>query len=717
MSRLFSSSFLAAALLASGGAITAPATAGAQEQPAAQDPGATDTATDEPQASEHDEIVVEDTLPYLPESNTIATKLPLPLADTPASVGVVTAPVIEEQRGVVLGDALRNVSGLNVQTGNGVFDFFVVRGLDSISGAMILTDGAREPESSFYQLYNIDRVEVLKGPSSFLYGASPLAGTVNLVRKQPLPMDFGRVAVTGGSYSTLEGLVDWNAANQDGSLAFRLGAIYRESDEYRDDKASELAGFNPSLTWTPNDRTRINFNLELVGGEYRSDAGLPLIGGTQVPEVPRTRSYQSPFDISDQDVTRLQVDYERQVGAEGTLRTKLYYRELDWLSKATLFNGVFPNATGGLDVSRFLAELDSDQRFYGGQLEYLTSAETGAVKHDLMFGLEITQIDDVFSFVPQLLPAIDLFAPVETAEQPLFPIPGQSQAGDADTFGIAPYVIDQMSLSDRVLVLLGARWDSLDFEEAVLGTERDDSELSPLVGLVFKATGNVSIYANAGAAFAPPSTFGLEEDRVPEDSTQYELGVKAALSDGVDATFALYQLERENIAIPDQSGVNRQTGDQEARGLEIELSARLGRGGRLLAAYAYTDGELTTFTESVLVGFFPPTFATLDLSGNTPAFTPEHLFNVWFSQSWDSGLGLGAGGRYVSEQFIAENNLFEIEDYWVFDASAFYSLADWRLNLFVKNLFGEEYLTRGFGAASVIPAPETSAYLTLEYAF
>ena len=282
---------------------------------------------------------------------------------------------------------------------------------------------------------------------------------------------------------------------------------------------------------------------------------------------------------------------------------------------------------------------------------------------------------------------------------------------------MAPYLVDQITLSDRVEVLVGARWDNVDFDEAVLGTSRDDSEINPLFGVIFKASDDVSIYANAGTAFAPPSTFGLEEDRVPEESTQYELGVKSGIAAGVEASLAIYQLERDNIAIPDDNGITRQTGDQRSRGVEIEVAAQLAPRSRLLAAYAYTDGELTSFSEQVLVGFFPPTFATVDLSGNTPAFTPEHLLNLWYTQRYDSGLGFGIGARYVSEQFIAEDNRFEIDDYWTFDASVFYRLRDWQLGLFAKNLFGEEYLTRGFGAASVLPAPETSAFLSLEYNF
>ncbi|MCB1058402.1 MAG: TonB-dependent receptor plug domain-containing protein, partial [Acidobacteria bacterium] len=168
-----------------------------------------------------DEVFVEGRLPDIPTSNTVAAKLPLPLRETPASVTVIPTSLTEEQRGFILGDALENVSGVNVQTGNGVYDFFVIRGLDSVSSGLILTDGAPEPETTFYQLYNVDRVEVLKGPSAFLYGGSPLGGTVNLVRKQPEAERFTRAAGYGGSFGTFETTVDTNLASADGSLAFR----------------------------------------------------------------------------------------------------------------------------------------------------------------------------------------------------------------------------------------------------------------------------------------------------------------------------------------------------------------------------------------------------------------------------------------------------------------------------------------------------------------
>ena len=206
------------------------------------------------------------------------------------------------------------------------------------------------------------------------------------------------------------------------------------------------------------------------------------------------------------------------------------------------------------------------QRFTGAQVEYLRQAVTGRVTHNLLAGIEISELTDEFTFVPQLLPDIDLLDPVETATEPLIPIPGQSTAADAESLIIAPYLIDQIRLSDRVQLLLGARWDTINFEEAVLDTSRDDSELNPMLGLVVGLRDGLSFYANAGTAFAPPSTFAVDADRVPEESTQYELGLKTVVG-RLEGSLAFYRLERENIAIPDETGVTRQVGDQRTQGV------------------------------------------------------------------------------------------------------------------------------------------------------
>jgi iron complex outermembrane receptor protein len=305
----------------------------------AQEDSVDTPAEEEPTVEERDVLFVEESLPFLPSSNTIATKLPIETAWTPAHVGVVDLAVMKEQEARVLGDALKNVSGLNVQTGNGIFDFFVVRGFDSLSSGLVLTDGAPEPEVTFYQLYNAERIEVFKGPAGFLYGSNPLAGVVNLVRKQPVPANFGSVEVSVGSWETFEGSLDWNRTRESGNASFRLNGLWRESDGYRDGRKSEIAGINPALSWQPSERTSINLNLELLESDIKPDAGLPLLRG-EVADVPRSRSFASPFDFSEQSLQRFQLDVETRFSDRLALRNKTYSRGLDWSTVGTQLLGV-----------------------------------------------------------------------------------------------------------------------------------------------------------------------------------------------------------------------------------------------------------------------------------------------------------------------------------------------------------------------------------------
>lgn len=711
------------ALLLTAAVLTASGPVWAQE---GQDDQAAAQGQTQPDAEQKevfvDEVFVQGEIPAIPTSNTVAAKLPLSLRETPASVSVVGSPVLKEQQSFILGDALRNVSGVNVQTGNGAFDFFVVRGLDSVSSGLILFDGAPEPETSFYPVYNLEQVEVLKGPAAFLYGGSPLGGTVNMVRKQPLDGSFLRFGASGGSFSTVNGTLDGNIANSSDTLRFRVNSLWQSSDNYRDDKASELRAINPALTWRPSGRTSVNFNLESVEAEYRTDAGLPILLNNEVADVPRTRSYQSPFDLSDQDILRFQVDVETRFSDSFVLRNKTYYRDFDWVSRGTIFNGVFPVPIPGVGVRdvvfRSLLSLDDTQQFVGNQLEGLWRLRTGNITHNLLAGVEVARLADEFTFVPGFLPGIDLLNPVETAAGPIQPIPGQSFAADAQTDVLAPYVVDQIVFGERFQLLLGARHDSLDFQDDISRTGRDDSELSPMVGVVVSPSSTLSFYASASEAFAPQSTFVVGEERVPEESQQVEAGLKkGAFGDRLQLSMALYQIDRENIAIPDDNGITQQTGSQRSRGAELEVTAEPRPGMRTLFAYAYNDAELTEFNERIQVSFQPPIFVVLEHTGNRPAFAPEHIANLWVTQRLSGGFGLGLGGRYVSEQFIGENNLFAIDDYFTVDAALYYDRGPWGLNLNFKNVTDEEYLTRGFGGTSVIPAAGFATYAGIHYNF
>ena len=718
---------------------------------------ATHTAAQNAPDSLHvvDELIVTGSRLNMPR-NTTATKMSVPLRKTPLSVGIVSEALIETQDGATLSDALANISGVGVHSNFGVHDLFYLRGFDSLESGLVLSDGAPEPEATFYQLYNVERVEALKGPGAFLYGGNPLSGTINLVRKRPDPTaNFARVNGSLGRYSTYRATLDAGHTLPAQNLALRLNALWQDAGGYRDDKQSQIFAINPALRIDLGERSVLNLDYEYLASEYNADSGLPLIArqpftatgvllaGDTLPDVPRTSSYQSPFDLSEQTIQRFRADYEWRVNARLTLRDKFYYTNLDWPSRGTLFSGTLPNATGSLDLIRILNDLNDQQTLVGNQLEALLELQTGGIQHQLLFGFEISRHEDDFDLNLALLSMVDLnsgaftlppplapFLPAESANASLqVPIPDQSLSGQVSAQTLAPYIVDRITLSSRFELFLGGRFDLVSYDKTSTITQqdlasavpayfqvpipgdRDYRHFSPLLGAVFSPSENLSLYANAGRAFAPPSAL-VVGTRDSEESAQYEIGAKTTLLDGrLNANLALFNLQKDNIAIPDDNGVTRQIGDQRSRGLELELIARPAHAWYVQGSYAYLDAELTRFNEFAQV----PEAGWFDRTGNTPAFAPEHLATLWAARDFGDDLTLAGGARYVGSQFAAEDNIYQIDGALTFDLGLTYRQGPALLRLNLKNLTGSEYETRGFGAASVIPAAPFSFKATLGY--
>jgi len=688
--------------------------------------GDRDDDEDAPAESEFVQYVEVDAA-KLPASNTVARRIGVPAARSPFHVEQVGRRLIDEQDGRVLSDTLRDVSGVNAVPFNGTFDYFTVRGFDALSSGIVLTDGAPEPEASFHRSYNIEGVEVLKGPAGFLFGANPLAGAVNVVRKQPLPADFGAVRLSAGSWGEATGELDWNRTVGDGGASFRLNGLWTEGDGWRDRTDFEHSAVNPSFAWRPDDATLLTVNAEFATSEYGPDAGIPLLDGA-LPDVDRTTSYQSPFDRSEQDVTRVQVDFEKALTERVTLRNKTWYRRLEWLSEGTIFAGVFPTPpTFEPAVARLLLALDDDQTFYGNRFEVVVEAGAGAVRHRILAGLEVGRREDTYTLLGGQLPSMVVLDPVETAttRPPLFPFdfidPSTPGAGDNAADVVAPYVLDQIAFGDRVDVLVGARYDRIDFQDDLTGADRSDSDVSPMVGLAYRPAEATSLYANAGRAFAPagPRVPGTPD---PEETEQIEVGVRQEFLGGRGrVAVAAYRLDRANIAILDDNGFSQQVGDQRSRGVEVELAFQPAPRTRALLTWAWTDAELTRFSEAVTVGFDPdtgaPIVAIVDRSGNAPAFAPEQLGSLWVAHTFPGGFEIGGGVRHVGKQFIAENNDYEIDAATTVDAMAAWTVGDWKVQVNLRNLLDEDYETRGFGSTSVTPGLPFSVTGGVTYRF
>ena len=696
---------VALAVVGAGAQAAAQSTPASQQQPTA--------APDKEPLRYQDTASVEAKTPAVPPPADSATRLEANVRDLPVSVSVVSGRLAADQAGLVLTDALENASGVNVATGFGLFDYFVVRGFDSLENGLVLVDGAPDPEAPYYPLYNVQQVEVLKGPGAFVWGGGALAGTVQVVRKHAVAARFADVTLAYGRYGTYEGAADANLASRDGKLAFRLNAVGQGTDGYRDGRDGAIAGINPGLVWRPEQGTRVELSYEYLHSNQSPDSGLPFLNG-ELAGPSRTTSYQSPTDFSEQDVQRVRFDAERRLNDTFVLRDKLYFSALDWKSDGTLVLGAFPFPDGNTYVPRTQGLLDDRQRLFGNQLELVASFHTGDVAHQLVTGFEASRLDDTYTQYAQLLQPLDLTNPFE-AELGIYPIPlpQATQAGDSQSRVLAPYVIDRLSLG-RFEILAGARYDDVHFEDASTSTTRDASRLSPLGGLVWKPVKEVSLYASGSLGFAPPS-IQVVGPRDPEESRQLEGGVKLSFLGGKGfAGAAVYQLERENIAVPDSTGLSRQSGSQRSRGFELELSAEPRAGLGVRVHYAYTSAELTSFSEIVS---FDQGFVVLDRTGNVPAFAPRHIASFWGTTPLGKGFSLGAGLRYVSEQYVAPDNRNLIDGYALCEAAVFYARGAARIGVHLRNLTGTQYATRGFGSDSAIPGRPFEAMARVELGF
>ena len=662
----------------------------------------------------------------IPKLSSTAAKYDIDLQKIPLSAGVVNNALNRNQNNSNLGDALKNISGVNTQTGFGVHDYFIIRGLNSLDNSLILTDGTPEPEVTYYNLYNVERVELLKGPGAFLYGSNPLSGTVNIVRKQPLFKNFINVHTAAGQFAGYRGSVDAGLSSLESGIASRINVFYEQADNYRDDKKNSVLAVNPAVMWSSKNGHAFNLNLEFINSKYKPDTGLPLLYDpaaqqlNKIPDISAKTSFQTPFDFSDQKIVRAKLNYNKDFNDMISLQSRLYYSRLDWNSKGTLINGAFPAQDGSLSVNRSMSDLEDIRNLIGAQNEIIISFSTGSVEHKLLAGFELSRLQEDYTYdIAPMIPAIDLANPVETAAADqiiMFPY----LKGDVINQTAAPYFMDRMTYSEQLQVTAGLRYDFITFENRAAGyqTRREFDNLSPLLGISYSPVKCITLYGNSSRAYAPPSSQVVGKLNA-EKSRQYEIGLKQRYFNGlVNLDLAYYDLKKDNISIPAADGISRESGSQQSKGIELDLSAEPLQKWFTFLSYTYSDVELTKFSEKVTVGqdqYGQPIEMVFDRSGKVPAFSPKHMLNFWTTKEFDNGLGLGGGFRWQGSQYIDEDNVFKLDETLTLNARAFYKYAQWQFGLNIKNITDEKYYYRGFGSSSVIPANPRSINIQLEF--
>ena len=633
---------------------------------------------------------------YRVQEGITGTRTDTPLRDIPQSIQVIPQQIIRDQQAVRLEEALNNVSGV-VYGGTDTTTEISIRAFDN---APILIDGFRQyTYPGVPEVADLERVEVLKGPASILYGEIKPGGVINAVTKKPLSKPFYEVEFQAGNNGFLRPRIDFSAPlTTDGKVRYRLNALYQNSNSFRNfDENIERVFVAPVITATIGDNTDLILDLQYSNTEQPYDPGTLAIGN-RVIDIPRDRIIGEPDDFIQRDFLNIGYTLEHRFNNAWKINNTFRYRKSGIYSEKLTIPTFFDEATGLLD--RVYAFDDFDAEDYSLQTNVIGKLATGSIQHTLLFGLDYNRSNsNSFATATFFTPSqINIFDPVYRTvprgniREALVIFDRKVQA---DRIGV--YLQDQIALSDSLKLLAGFRYDTIKqttLNEAVLFTPdgnditQDDSAWTPRFGIVYQPIKPVSLYASYSKSFNPSDSGSISsnnEPLEPERGEGYEVGVKTELlNEKLSATLAYFDVTKQNVATPDPNfpglGFVIAAGEQRSRGVELDISGQISPGWNIIASYAYTDAEITKDNVYII--------------GNKLVGIPRHsaMWTTYEFQKGDlQGLGLGVGINYVGSREGDLDNSFKLDSYFLTNAAVFYRRDNWKLALNFKNLFDVNY--------------------------
>lgn len=646
-----------------------------------------------------------------------ATKIDVPLRDVPQAINVVPAALFKDQGARSVQDVLRNVPGVGFSHGDGQRDQVTIRGFSAISDQYV--DGVRDDALYFRDLANVERVEVLKGPSSVLYGRGSSGGIINRITKKPTGQALRELSFSYGSFDAKRVTADLGDALTD-RLHYRLNAAYENSGGFRDEYFLRRYLVAPSLQIKFTPRTTLLLQFDHLNDRRLTDFGIPAINGRPV-NVPVSTYYGSGDGRAD-DYTRAKVTsggatFEHQFGGSSFRNVLRAYRyDLDR-------NNTLPGGVIGSEVSRTRGKVRRQEDGLFNQTELTSEAKVAGTRHQLLYGAEVArQNKDQYFLNVANIDRVPLFNPGKKRVPPI-PAnarPGTDNVGILTTAGV--YVQDLVTLGEHWKALLGARYDYFDqkTEERIPGRsnlKRVDRAFSPRAGLVYQPREWGSFYASVSRSFQPSGeSFPIaanNADIKPEETRGYEAGAKFDLfRRAASTTFSIFRLDRTNIKTTDPAAPSRliPIGEQRTDGFEWTGTGSVGRHWLISSGYAYLDARITK--SNTVVGRVP-------LQGKRPSLTPVHSGNLWVRREIGRGFAAAGGVQAVGARFASPDDTVTLPGYAVTDAALFYHAERYELGLNVNNLFDRRYFVSAHGGSNILnlPGAPRNAQVTLRVRF
>ncbi len=635
---------------------------------------------------------------YLAERNRSAMKTDTPLLDVPQSVSIVTRDLILDQSMQNLADVVRYVPGAGMAQGEGHRDTIILRGNSSTSDFFM--DGVRDDAEYFRDLYNLDRVEVLKGPNAMIFGRGGAGGVVNRVTRQANWAPVREVSLQGGSWDNRRASFDLGDGVTD-TFAARISGVYEDSDSYRDGVALERKGVNPTMAFGIGDATVLRFSYEYFDYDRVVDRGIPSLDGKPYQTDESTFFGDPARSPTHATVNQGSIVIDHAFSDDVAIRNRTMYADYD-----KFYQNVFPGAVDALAGTVTITAYNSQQLRENlfNQTDLTFSFDAGDIHHEFLAGIELgEQVTDNFRNSGYFNDAdASVQAPLDHPTISV-PVTFRQSSTDADNHGRATiaaiYVQDQIQLSPKFEAVLGLRFDKFDmnFRNNRTGGNfaSSDDRLSPRAGLIYKPIEAMSLYASYSMTYVPRAGAQLTSLDItnqalePEEFENLEIGAKWDIHPGIALTAALFQLDRTNVVIPDPNDptVSILVDGQRTKGIEFGASGQISEAWSIQGGYAYQDGELTAA-----------------LGGTRLAQLPKHVASLWNRYDLTAAWGFGLGVVHQTEMFAAADNAVTLPEFTRVDAAVFFSPNDrLRMQLNVENLLDEQYYPNAHNNNNITP--------------
>ncbi|HME98694.1 MAG TPA: TonB-dependent siderophore receptor [Terriglobia bacterium] len=666
-------------------------------------------------ASVHEMVTVKESPGYEVSIVSSATKTLTPLLDIPQSINVVTQEQVRDQAMLSLGDVVRYVPGITAHQGENNRDQIIIRGTNS--SADFFVNGVRDDVQYYRDLYNLERIEALKGPNALIFGRGGGGGVINRVTKEAGSTPLREMMLLGGSYGNKRLTADFDQPLTD-NVAFRLNAMIEKSDSFRKYVNLKRSAVNPTLTFTPSTKTRVTLGYEHFSDRRVADRGIPSFQGRPA-DIDISTYFGNPDDSYVQARLNLgSASVEHQTGRL-SIQDRVSFGDYD-----RSYQNFVP---GSVNAEKTLAGISAynnatRRRNAFNQTNLIYGGSTWGIRHTILAGAEIgRQLTDNVRNTGYFNNSTTSISVAYLNPTTQTPVTFRQSATDADnhleTNLAATYVQDQLEVSRHLQVIGGLRFDYFDLQYLNNRTNeslrRIDKLVSPRVGIVLKPAGLLSIYGTYSVSYLPSSgdqfssLTSVTQQLKPEKFNNYELGMKWDIYRNLSLTTAVYRLDRTNTRSTDPNDPTRiiQTGRTRSNGYEAALNGRITGSWKITGGYAYQDAFIASTTINAAIGA-------------RVGQVPRHTFSLWNNYQIVPRLGAGLGIIHRSDMYAAIDNTVTLPSYTRVDAAVFFPLTEnMRFQANVENIFDRKYYVNADSNTNISPGSPRAVRLGLTARF